>query len=174
VRAGPGGGVKYVVQVGDERVEVTLTPEGVVVLGDVLEAHLSDVEGTPVRQVRVGTAVHRVVSRPHPSRGRYTLSIDGYRYEVEALDERTRAIRDLSVSVAAPVGPAPLVAPMPGLIVRVNVQPGDAVQPGQGLVVMEAMKMENELRASASGTVKRVAAEPGTAVEKGALLVELQ
>jgi pyruvate carboxylase subunit B len=61
---------------------------------------------------------------------------------------------------------------MPGLIVRVNVSPGDAVQAGQGLVVMEAMKMENELRAPAAGTVKTVMVEPGKAVEKGTVLVD--
>jgi pyruvate carboxylase subunit B len=70
-------------------------------------------------------------------------------------------------------GPAPLVAPMPGLVVRVNVVVGDQVAAGQGLVVMEAMKMENELRASAPGTVRAVHAEPGAAVNKGAVLVEL-
>jgi pyruvate carboxylase subunit B len=48
------------------------------------------------------------------------------------------------------------------------------VQAGQGLVVMEAMNMENELRASAAGTVKRVHVSPGTAVEKGALLLEME
>jgi pyruvate carboxylase subunit B len=63
---------------------------------------------------------------------------------------------------------------MPGLIVRVNVQVGDQVQAGQGIVVMEAMKMENELRATAAGKVKSILAAPGTAVEKGALLVELE
>jgi pyruvate carboxylase subunit B len=63
---------------------------------------------------------------------------------------------------------------MPGLVVRVNVQPGDAVQAGQGLVVMEAMKMENELRSAAAGRVKSVLAQPGTAVEKGTVLVELE
>ena len=63
---------------------------------------------------------------------------------------------------------------MPGLIVRVNVNPGDAVQAGQGLVVMEAMKMENELRSSAAGVVKAVHVAPGKAVEKGAVLVELE
>jgi biotin carboxyl carrier protein len=93
---------------------------------------------------------------------------------VEALDERTRTIRDLSNATAGPKGPAPLVAPMPGLIVRVNVAPGDTVSAGQGLVVMEAMKMENELRAAGPGTVKAVLAVPGTAVEKGAVLVELE
>ena len=50
---------------------------------------------------------------------------------------------------------------------------GDSVQAGQGLVVMEAMKMENELRATSTGTVKAVLVQPGTAVEKGAVLLEL-
>ena len=55
-----------------------------------------------------------------------------------------------------------------------NVAAGDSVQAGQGLIVMEAMKMENELRAAASGTVKNVLVEPGKAVEKGTLLIEFQ
>jgi biotin carboxyl carrier protein len=71
-------------------------------------------------------------------------------------------------------GPAPLIAPMPGLVVRVNVTEGDEVAAGQGLVVMEAMKMENELRAPAAGRVSRVHATAGTAVEKGTVLVELE
>jgi biotin carboxyl carrier protein len=117
--------------------------------------------------------VYRLVARRGGARGAYGISIDGRRFAVEALDERTRAIRDLSAASAAAAGPAPLVAPMPGLIVRVNVAPGEEVQAGQGLVVMEAMKMENELRASSAGTVVAVRVTPGTAVEKGAVLVEL-
>ena len=100
--------------------------------------------------------------------------VDGVRFEVEALDERSRAIRELAAATNGPSGPAPLVAPMPGMIVRVNVGAGDQVQAGQGLVVMEAMKMENELRAAAAGKVKRVHVSPGTAVDKGALLLELE
>ena len=69
---------------------------------------------------------------------------------------------------------APVIAPMPGMIVRVSAQVGDQVQPGQGLVVMEAMKMENELRATTAGTVPAVLPQPGTAVEKGAVLLELE
>jgi len=122
----------------------------------------------------LGDKVHRLLVRPGETRGRYTLWVDGFRFDVEALDERSRAIRELSASTARPTGPAPLVAPMPGMIVRIHVGEGDAVQPGQGLVVMEAMKMENELRASSAGKVKRIVATPGTAVEKGALLLEME
>jgi pyruvate carboxylase subunit B len=61
---------------------------------------------------------------------------------------------------------------MPGLIVRVLVARGDVVESGQALVVMEAMKMENELRATAAGSIGRIHVTAGVAVEKGALLVE--
>jgi biotin carboxyl carrier protein len=166
--------VKYIVQVGDREVVVELDGDGVKVDGERVDAHVTDVEGTPVRLVTVGTRVHRVLARRHPGKGRYTLSLDGHRYEVEALDERTRTIRDLTAAAAGPTGPAPLVAPMPGLVVRVLVQPGDQVASGQGLVVVEAMKMENELRAAGAATVKAVLVQPGQAVEKGMLLVAME
>ena len=166
--------MKYVVDVNGDTIEVEMDSTGVVVGGETFRAHLAELEGTPVLLVTIGDEVHRVVVRRGESRGRYTLSVDGFRYEVEALDERTRAIRDLSAASAAATGPAPLKAPMPGLVVRVAVRSGDVVAAGQGLVVMEAMKMENELRASSAGRVKAVHVQPGTAVDKGALLVELE
>jgi pyruvate carboxylase subunit B len=137
--------MKYVVKVGSEDVDVSLD-------ADVVQ-------------------VDRVVARRGPTRGRYTLWLDGFRYEVEALDERTRAIRELSGAAAGPSGPAPFIAPMPGMIVRVAVQVGDVVQAGQGLVVMEAMKMENEIRSPRDGHVKDVVVKEGQAVESGALLI---
>ena len=166
--------MKYVVKVGDVDVEVELEGDVVTVNGVASVARVSDVEGTPVRMVTIGDEVHRVVARNGATRGRFTLWLDGFRYEVEALDERTRAIRELSGAGKEASGPAPLLAPMPGMIVRVAVQVGDTVEPGQSLVVMEAMKMENELRATSAGTVKAVLAQPGTAVEKGAVLLELE
>jgi pyruvate carboxylase subunit B len=166
--------MRYFVSVGDDEIEVTLDGGEVEVDGVRARAQITDVEGTPVRMLTVGDEVHRIVVRPGATRGRYTLWVDGFRHDVEALDERARAIRELSGASAGPIGPAPLLAPMPGMIVRVTVQVGDAVQPGQGLVVMEAMKMENELRASAVATVKAIHALPGTAVVKGALLLELE
>ena len=166
--------MKYIVAMGETRVTVDVEPDAVTVTGRRIPASLADIEGTPVRMVTIGDRVHRVVVRRRESKGHYVLWIDGYTYDVEALDERTRTIRDLTAEAAGPTGPRPLVAPMPGLIVRVLVVPGDAVQEGQGLVVMEAMKMENELRSSGAGRVTRVAVTPGAAVEKGAILIELE
>ncbi len=167
--------MRYVVELNAQRKTVSIEPEGVRYEDDApIRGELSDIEGSPVRMVKLGTHVYRVVAEKRQGRGRYTLWVDGYRFEIEALDERTRSIRDLSAAAAGPTGPAPIIAPMPGLIVRVNVSVGDRVEAGQGLVVMEAMKMENELRAIAPGTVRSVEVSPGTAVEKGALLVALE
>jgi biotin carboxyl carrier protein len=114
------------------------------------------------------------VLRERASRGRYRLWLDGHRYEAEALDSRARAIRDMQAITGRQAGPAPLVAPMPGLIVQLRVKVGDMIAAGDGLVVMEAMKMENELRAVAAGRVRAVHVSAGAVVEKGALLVELE
>ena len=166
--------MKYIVDAGGTRLVVALDPEGVSVDGQPVVAHLAEIPRTPICVLSVDDAVRSVRVRHGDGRGRYTLWIGGYRFDVEALDERTRAIRDLDVERNVSSGPAPLLAPMPGLVVRVLVEEGAAVQAGAGLVVMEAMKMENELRAPAAAVIGRIHASAGAAVEKGALLIELE
>lgn len=73
-----------------------------------------------------------------------------------------------------PSGPARIAAPMPGKIVRVLAAAGQTVSAGQGLVVMEAMKMENEIRAPRAGRIRSVDVRETQAVETGALLVVLE
>jgi len=165
--------MKYIVDVNGERMTVELEGTTATVNGSSVPVSLRRVEGTPVRLVCIGDQVHRVVARRGAERGAWALDVGGERYAVDALDERMRAIRDLTAAASAASGPAPLVAPMPGLVVRVAVAVGDVVGQGQGLVVVEAMKMENELRTTAAGRVTAVHAVAGTAVEKGAILVEL-
>lgn len=164
----------YVVEVNGHRYSVELRDGEAIVDGERHRTSLQTVSGTPVRIVTVGDAVHRMVLRERASRGRYRLWLDGHRYEAEALDSRARAIRDMQASSGRHAGPAPLVAPMPGLIVQLRVKVGDTIAAGDGLVVMEAMKMENELRAVAAGRVRAVHVSAGAIVEKGALLVELE
>jgi pyruvate carboxylase subunit B len=161
------------VDVNGHRVTVELGPNGIEVDGERIVAHLEEVDGTPIYLLNAGGTLHRLAVRRGEGRGQYAIWSDTHRFQVEALDERRRAIQDMAGAAAANLGPAPLVAPMPGLVVRVNVRPGDSVLPGQPLVVMEAMKMENELRATAAGTVKAIPIQPGAAVEKGTVLVEL-
>ena len=161
----------YVVDVNGHRYSVELRDGEAVVDGVAYRASLQSVSSTPVRIVMVNDTVHRMVLRERASRGRYRLWLDGHRYDAEALDSRARAIRDMQASVGHHAGPAPLIAPMPGLIVQLRVKVGDTIAAGDGLVVMEAMKMENELRAARAGVVEAVHVTVGQAVEKGEPLV---
>ena len=99
---------------------------------------------------------------------------DGYRVrhgaaEMEvAVSDPSRQAREAQ---AGPTGPEKIVSVMPGKVVRVLAGEGDEVEPGQGVVVVEAMKMENEIATERGGKVTRVAASAGDAVETGALLM---
>ncbi|NDC42459.1 MAG: biotin/lipoyl-binding protein, partial [Chitinophagia bacterium] len=68
----------------------------------------------------------------------------------------------------------PIKAPMPGMVLRILVEPGQKINKGDGLIVLEAMKMENLLKATTPATVKAVKVTERTAVEKGAVLIELE
>jgi biotin carboxyl carrier protein len=104
--------------------------------------------------------------------GGMSVHIDGVPVEVSI--NRMRRSGATAVSVPSNGGPQRVTAPMPGKIVKLLVKPGDKVQPRQGVVVVEAMKMENELRARAAGTVSEVRVTEGASVEAGAILVILE
>ena len=114
---------------------------------------------------------------------KYRVNVNGTVYEVE-LEEITGAAPAASVATpaaapapapaAAPAGGEKVCAPMPGNILAVNVAAGDMVKKGQVLMVLEAMKMENEIMAPQDGKVTSVAVAKGAAVESGALLCTIQ
>ncbi len=101
----------------------------------------------------------------------YRISIDGELYVVSVQDERTRKIQNALTRAAKETGEFILKAPMPGLVRGVPLQIGQEVQKGQGLIILEAMKMENELRAPRGGIVREIRVKPGDAVELGQALV---
>jgi pyruvate carboxylase subunit B len=128
--------------------------------------------GTPVRHLLLdGRSVLVAAERGQAA---WNLHVDGWPVSAEVVDERTRAIRAMTARTAGPQGPRPVRAPMPGMIVRTEVEAGERVAAGQGVVVMEAMKMENELKAETAGVVARVLVTAGQAVEKGTVLIEFE
>jgi biotin carboxyl carrier protein len=165
--------VRYFVSVGGRTVEVEVDGDRVTVGGQVLTAGLSRVPGTPLRQLLVDGRSVALAADP-AGRGRWTLTRRGERWDAEVVDERTRHIRALTGGGEGARGPGALRAPMPGLVVRILVEAGQSVGPGAGLVVLEAMKMENELKAAAAGTVRGVRVKAGEAVEKGQVMVEFE
>ncbi len=162
----------YHVTVGDRTFQVDLGPEAVHVDGAPVRADLEAVQGTDVRTLLLDSVSYRVIVRREGG-GRWSLLLGGRRYGAEAVDERTRVIREMTGAGAAAAGPRPVRAPMPGLVVRVEVSVGDRIEEGQGVVIVEAMKMENELRAESGGVVTQVRVAEGETVDKDQILIEL-
>jgi biotin carboxyl carrier protein len=139
---------------------------------DFAATDLAALPGTPVRHLVADGRSATVIA--HRRDGGWDLQVNGWVVQAQVIDERTRAIRAMTRQSGAPQGPQPVRAPMPGLILRVDVEAGATVAAGQGVVIMEAMKMENELKADSGGVVARVLVQPGETVEKGATLVEFE
>lgn len=108
-----------------------------------------------------------------PENGEYFARVMGRHYDVEVLDELLVAVRDAE-KVYEQTGHHSVKAPMPGLVVEVRVRPGDRVAAGDSVVVMEAMKMRNELSAGVAGTVTSVTVATGDKVESQAPLLMIE
>jgi len=125
-------------------------------------------EGTGLAETSPSRS-YEVAFDPDETTGTLAVNVDGSVVPVRLVDRRRARPRGGDADEGA--GTQSLRAPMPGRIVRVLVAPGDRVATRQALVVMEAMKMENELHATIAGTVSDVRVEVGSTVEAHALLL---
>jgi len=161
----PARTLRYTVRVAGREVAVTLDPAadgGHVVTSDGVRFDgVRVLASGPTLSVLIGDRAVELVPGPasvaHPG---------GATIEVEP-ERRGVATR------SSAAGPGNVQAPMPGRVLKVLVAEGERVEAGAGLVVIEAMKMENEIMAPSAGTVQRVLVRAGDAVERDALLVEL-
>lgn len=103
--------------------------------------------------------------------GALVVVIDGHRFEIQARDPR-RFSR--GAAGRAGVGRQTVVAPMPGKIIRILVSPGQEVEVGQGILVVEAMKMQNEMKAAKAGRVATISAQEGSVVKAGEVLAVIE
>ena len=162
-----------------------------VTFGDTTE--MVDVSGEAGRyRLTIGSEVWEVDARP-TAQGIYSLLIGGVSYVADVFDEDGACVVDVGAERyvihveeqtryiirtkgGAGCGQAArtLVAPLPGRIVTVAVKPGDRVEKGATLLVIEAMKMENEFKAGASGTVAEVRVAPGQTVNGGDVLIVIR
>jgi glutaconyl-CoA/methylmalonyl-CoA decarboxylase subunit gamma len=101
----------------------------------------------------------------------YKVQVDGETYSITAQDPRRWSRARSGVTCG---GHQQIVAPMPGKIVRVLVAPGQQVEAGRSVIVVEAMKMQNEIRSSTAGTVARVSVSEGQAVNAGEILMTIE
>ena len=160
--------MRYAARAGDRELLIEVTPEGRFLVGDrVLAADLAEAVPGRVWSVIIDGQAHEVAFV-----GADRVWVDG--------DEIGLAIEDERAVAAGRAGGRSadarqeIRAPMPGLLKRVHVAVGSTVSEGDALVTLEAMKMENELRAAHAGTVTQVAVGEGTKVEGGALLIVIR
>jgi biotin carboxyl carrier protein len=127
------------------------------------------------RDAVVGAVVGAVGTPDRDGRRAVEVVVDGWRFEMLVEDESRAALRERAsrdrTAAGATGGPLEIRAIIPGRVVAVAVAPGDTVEAGQTLLAVEAMKMQNELRAPRAGTVTRVPAGAGATVEVGDVLV---
>ena len=101
----------------------------------------------------------------------WEVLIKGELYNVSVQDERAHRLAQARGTLAGHVGEAHIKSPMPGIIVAVPVQVGDTIEKGDKVIILESMKMENELRSPREGIVTQVLVKQGDSVEKGQALV---
>ncbi len=171
----------YVVRVGDREFRVAVAEESgglkVTVRDEVFFIDFARLEAEPrlslILKAGPGAAGGVSVEVVRDERGR--LYPGGIPLDTEVLAARLAALEQVRRGAEAGSGrPVEVKAPMPGLVVRVGAEPGQAVRRGHVLVVLQAMKMENELSAPRDGTVRDVRVRPGQAVDHGEVLAVLE
>lgn len=103
----------------------------------------------------------------------YRVVVSGLEFAAEVEDARLRRLKDDMAGPPGGAGPVEITAPMPGLVVALEVAEGEEISRGQGVIIIESMKMENEIRSTVAGVVRKVLIEPGMTVEKDQPLLEV-
>jgi biotin carboxyl carrier protein len=162
--------VKYIATVNGRDLELDIDRQGeVTVDGEVRGAELRLVDGVSLYSLIMDASSYEVFVEREA--GDYVVLLGGQRYVVDVDDARLKRLRDMGGQPHEERGAARVLAPMPGMVVKLLVSPGDKVEADQGLLILEAMKMENEIRAPRSGSVRSVGVEPGQTVNDGDVLV---
>ncbi|HEY8237966.1 MAG TPA: biotin/lipoyl-containing protein [Candidatus Limnocylindrales bacterium] len=178
------GAVRVTFPDGSPAMAVHAGPASQVALdGEVLEARLIPLGGGRSRLETAQGARDVIVTalpsatRATDGRERVEVVVDGWRFELDVEPEYRARLRERATSArdaSARGGPLELHAIIPGRVVSVDVAIGDTIDAGGRLLVIEAMKMQNELRAPRGGTISRLAVGPGQTVERGDLLLVIE
>jgi len=168
--------VKYLVQIGGEDIEVVIerTAAGLSVTsgGETRVADLVHVGPSPVYSLLLGDRSYEFSANRR--KGGHEIVLHGETYAAKVLDEHALLIAAASLGGQEAGGSEVVAAPMPGIVVGVSVAVGDSVEAGRGVVTLEAMKMENELRCERGGVVKDVLVKVGQGVAQGEQLVVIE
>lgn len=161
--------MKYYARIGLNEYEIEIDKGAVTINGEAVVVDLCQSGVPELYSVLFGG--HSYDMLIEPQRFNYTITFRGEQFQVQVEDERTRKLNTGRKAPALPHGELPIRAPIPGLVVKLLVDVGDEVADGQPLVILEAMKMENEIRSLRAGTVRSIAISQGQRVEQNEILL---
>lgn len=164
--------MKYFSRIGNNEYEVEITDGRVLLNGEPVDVNMVRSGVPELYSVLFGGRSYEMLVSSE--RYNYTVTLRSEQFQVQVEDERTRRLNQARRLPSLPEGELAVTAPIPGLVVKVLVNIGDAIEEGQPLVILEAMKMENEIRSVRQGIVKSLAVVPGQRVEQNAVLVILE
>ncbi|HEY6192059.1 MAG TPA: acetyl-CoA carboxylase biotin carboxyl carrier protein subunit [Bacteroidota bacterium] len=165
--------VKYVLAVNGKPVLVEIDPHGSLLLnGKKVDAELLSQAG-PTDLVRMGKKRHQIYLRKVEGHT-YEVWINHYVISVNLSDERDQLLARYRKGKSAEKSLLTIRAPMPGIVTKLHAAAGEIVESGDGLVILEAMKMENEIRSPHAGRVKSVMVKEKTTVEKDQPLLSIE
>jgi biotin carboxyl carrier protein len=161
--------MKYIATVDGRDFQIDIDGADEVVVDEQARAvDLRPIYGTHLYSLIVDQRSYELFVERRP--GSYAVMIEGDLYEVTVEDARLKRLKAMGGQQQPERGVDTVTAPMPGLVVRVLVEPGDRVAESQGLVILEAMKMENEIRSPRAGVVQSLGVAPGRTVNLGDVL----
>ena len=164
--------MKYYTRVDNNEYEVEIDGDRILLDGKPVNVNLVRTGATELYSVLLdGRSYEMLVTA---DRFNYQIGVRGVQLQVQVEDERARRMNRARRLPTLPDGELAITAPIPGLVVRTLVQEGDVIEEGQPVVLLEAMKMENELRAVRGGVVKSVLASAGQRVDQNAPLIVLE
>ena len=165
--------MKYQAQIDDKLFDIDVNEDGKLTTdGHTVNAELLQVGPLGLYSLLIDNRSVELVVEETTTGYRVTLGSDTF--DVQVADERQLRLAKGTQAPAAPGGELAIKAPIPGLVVRIQVHEGEEVQAGQSLIILEAMKMENELRAPRAGVISDIKVKAGENVEQNATLMVLQ
>ena len=166
--------MKYLTTVNGEQYEVEIQRDGVVLVnGETRTVDFKSMGQHAIFSLIIDNQSFEAVVEQRDQKGDYDVLIFGDLYEVNVTDERAKRLAQASGGGVDMSGEIVIKSPMPGRIVQVPVETGQEVSKGQAVVILESMKMENELKAPREGVVNRVEVSQGDSVEQGKVLVTI-
>lgn len=158
----------------DQEYEVNVSNDASVVNGQNVNIDLVESKEGSYHAIVDSKSYNIEVAKADYATKEFEVRVNNQLYKLAAKDQFDALLEELGMDSLASAGAEDLKAPMPGLVLEINATPGQEIKKGDSLLVLEAMKMENVIKAAADATVKSIEVEKGQAVEKNQVLIAFE